>query len=92
MALKTGVPVAFGVITADTLEQVVEREEPKWATKSNSNSRGLAYLLPLCSADGAGRTGSRKIFISAALPIWGQTLPYRQTRLGRVLAAVMRGA
>ena len=47
VALKTGVPVAFGVITADTLEQAVERAGTKAGNKGADAARSAIEMASL---------------------------------------------
>jgi len=47
VALKTGVPVAFGVITADTLEQAVERAGTKAGNKGADAARSAIEMANL---------------------------------------------
>jgi len=47
VALRTGVPVAFGVITADTLEQAVERAGTKAGNKGADAARSAIEMANL---------------------------------------------
>ena len=49
VGLSTGVPVAFGVITADTLEQAVERAGSKAGNKGTDAALGAIELVNLLS-------------------------------------------
>lgn len=47
VALKSGVPVAFGVVTADTLEQAVERAGTKAGNKGADAARSAIEMANL---------------------------------------------
>jgi len=50
VALKSGVPVAFGVITADTLEQAIERAGTKSGNKGADAARSAIEMANLMEA------------------------------------------
>lgn len=55
VALESGTPVAFGVITADTLEQAIERAGAKTGNKGSDAALTAIELVNLYAQIGAGR-------------------------------------
>lgn len=55
--LDSGVPVAFGVLTTDTLEQALARSEPGATNKGREAATGAVEMARLLAAIGAVRTG-----------------------------------
>jgi 6,7-dimethyl-8-ribityllumazine synthase len=55
VSLQTGVPVAFGVLTTDTIEQAIERAGTKAGNKGWDAAVGAVEMVSLAAAlDGAG--------------------------------------
>lgn len=55
VALDTGVPVAFGILTTDTIEQAIERAGTKAGNKGWEAALGAIEMVSLAAAlDGAG--------------------------------------
>ena len=50
VSLETGVPVVFGVITADTLEQAMERAGTKAGNKGFDAATTALEMIDLCAA------------------------------------------
>jgi 6,7-dimethyl-8-ribityllumazine synthase len=57
VALKSGVPVIFGVITADTLEQAIERAGTKAGNKGADAAAGAIEMANLLDALPSGKRG-----------------------------------
>ncbi len=53
VALNTGVPVAFGVLTTDTIEQAIERAGTKAGNKGWEAAMAAIEMVNLCRALGA---------------------------------------
>jgi 6,7-dimethyl-8-ribityllumazine synthase len=60
VALESGTPVAFGVITADTLEQAIERAGSKTGNKGSDAALTAIELVNLYAQIGAPRRGGRE--------------------------------
>lgn len=58
-ALETGVPVTYGVITADTLEQAIERSGTKGGNKGADAALAAVELVNLYSALPTAKTSGR---------------------------------
>ncbi|RME36275.1 MAG: 6,7-dimethyl-8-ribityllumazine synthase, partial [Deltaproteobacteria bacterium] len=50
VGLETGVPVIFGVLTTDTIEQAVERAGTKAGNKGADAALGAIEMVNLCKA------------------------------------------
>lgn len=62
-AMKTGVPVLFGVVTAETLEQAINRAGVKSGNKGFEAAMSAVELVNLYSAMGDGETiAEEKVF------------------------------
>ena len=60
-ALKTGVPVMFGVVTADTLEQAIDRAGVKAGNKGFEAAMSAVELVNLYrTMEGGGKAKSKK--------------------------------
>ena len=57
VALESGVPVVFGVITADTLEQAIERAGTKAGNKGADAAAGAIEMANLLDALPSGKRG-----------------------------------
>ena len=57
VALESGVPVIFGVITADTLEQAIERAGTKASNKGADAAAGAIEMANLLDALPSGKRG-----------------------------------
>jgi 6,7-dimethyl-8-ribityllumazine synthase len=60
VALESGTPVAFGVITADTLEQAIERAGSKTGNKGSDAALTAIELVNLYAQIGAPRRRGRE--------------------------------
>ena len=52
IGLTTGVPVMFGVITTETIEQAIERAGTKAGNKGSEAAQGLLEMISLCQVIG----------------------------------------
>ena len=52
VALQTGVPVMFGVVTTDTIEQAIERAGSKAGNKGSECAEGAIEMVNLLRAIG----------------------------------------
>ena len=50
MAISTGVPVVFGVLTTENIEQAVERSGTKAGNKGNDAALGAIEMVSLLKA------------------------------------------
>lgn len=50
VSLSTGVPVMFGVLTTDTIEQAIERAGTKAGNKGFDCAQGVVEMVNLCRA------------------------------------------
>lgn len=55
VSLATGVPVAFGLVTADTLEQAMERAGTKAGNRGFDAAASALEMIGLCAAIEGGR-------------------------------------
>jgi 6,7-dimethyl-8-ribityllumazine synthase len=60
VALESGTPVAFGVITADTLEQAIDRAGSKTGNKGSDAALTAIELVNLYAQIGAPRRGGKE--------------------------------
>jgi 6,7-dimethyl-8-ribityllumazine synthase len=60
VGLESGTPVAFGVITADTLEQAIERAGSKTGNKGSDAALTAIELVNLYAQIGGPRRGGRE--------------------------------
>ncbi|HUU84890.1 MAG TPA: 6,7-dimethyl-8-ribityllumazine synthase [Phycisphaerae bacterium] len=60
VGLETGVPVTFGIITADSLEQAVERAGAKAGNKGTDAANAAIELVNLYADISAGLSGAAK--------------------------------
>ncbi len=60
VGLESGTPVVFGVITAETLEQAIERAGTKAGNKGFDAAQSALELIDLYAQMDAARPGSRK--------------------------------
>jgi len=52
VALKTGVPVAFGMLTCDTIEQAEQRADPQGNNKGEEAALAAIEMVGVCRAIG----------------------------------------
>lgn len=52
IGLASGVPVMFGVITTETIEQAIERAGTKAGNKGSEAAQGLLEMISLCQVIG----------------------------------------
>lgn len=50
IGLESGVPIMFGVITTETIEQAIERAGTKAGNKGSEAAQGLLEMISLCQA------------------------------------------
>jgi 6,7-dimethyl-8-ribityllumazine synthase len=63
VAMQTGVPVLFGVVTADTLEQAINRSGVKAGNKGFEAAISAVELVNLYKTmDGGENLGKEKVF------------------------------
>ena len=60
VALETGVPVIFGVITTETIEQAIERAGTKMGNKGFEAAASAIEMADLMPRLGGGRNGERR--------------------------------
>jgi 6,7-dimethyl-8-ribityllumazine synthase len=56
VALETGVPVAFGVLTTDTIEQAIERAGTKMGNKGFDSALTALEMVSLLKALAASKS------------------------------------
>lgn len=62
-AMKTGIPVLFGIVTADTLEQAINRAGVKAGNKGFEAAMSAVELVNLYAVmDGGEKTSKEKVF------------------------------
>ena len=50
IGLESGVPIMFGVITTETIEQAIDRAGTKAGNKGSEAAQGLLEMISLCQA------------------------------------------